>query len=144
MVLLIDSNATYLIMPQAKSKIASHYHLSNHLEKIPHSTINSSILVECRELKHVVSSSTKGETTRVFHNTQITISICYILKKLNYSQLPTPIKTDNSIAIDFVHKNISQKSSKLWNMCYYWLREQDTKKQFNIYLNKEYNNHANY
>ena len=79
MILLIDSDAAYLIIPQAKSRITGYYHLSNHLEKIPYPTISGAILVECRALKHIVTSSTEVETTSVFYNAQIVLPIHYIL-----------------------------------------------------------------
>ena len=82
MVLHVDSDAAYLVMPQAKSRIAGYYHLSDHPQKTPHPTINGAILVECRALKHVVSSSAEAETAGVFHNAQIAIPIRHILENL--------------------------------------------------------------
>ena len=65
-ILLIDSNAAYLIMPQAKSRIADYYYLSNYPEKTPHPAINGTILVECKALRHVVFTSTEATNAGVF------------------------------------------------------------------------------
>ena len=81
--------------------------------------INNLVLTECKVLKHVVSSSAEAETVKVFHNTQITIPIRHILKKLNHPQPAIPIKMKNSTVIDFVHKNMHYKRSKSWDIYYY-------------------------
>ena len=107
MILMIDSDTAYLVLSESKSRIASYYYLSNHSNKTSHPYINSIILVECKVLKYIVSSSTEVETTGMFHNAQTTIPIQYILEKLNYFQPATSIITNNSIVTGFVHKNIS-------------------------------------
>ena len=109
MVLMIDSDAAYLVMSNAKSRIAGYFYLSDHPFKTPHPKLNGATLVECRALKHIVSSSAKAETAGVFHNAQRAIPIRHSLEVLNHLQLPTPIKTDNSMANGFVHKNIHSK-----------------------------------
>ena len=67
-VLIIDSNAVYLAMPQAKSRIADYFQLSDHLTKTNNSTLNGAIIVYCRAIKHVVSLSVEAETVEVFRN----------------------------------------------------------------------------
>ena len=54
MILNIDSDAAYLVAPQAKSRIAGYYHLAHHPTKTQ--TINGAILVECKTRRHVVAS----------------------------------------------------------------------------------------
>jgi len=144
MTLLIDSDAAYLVMPNAKSRIAGYFQLNDHPDRVPHPTINGAILVECKTLKHVVSSAAEAETAGIFHNAQIAVPIRYILDKLGHRQPPTPIKTDNSTASGFVHNNIHQKRSKSWDMRYHWLRDRQTKQQFRIYWDKGENNYADY
>ena len=71
----------------------------------------------------------ESEVAGIFHNAQIIISLRRILKALNHPQPPTPLKTDNSIANGFVHKNIQQKRSKSWDMRFYWLRDKILQKK---------------
>ena len=119
MVLMVDSDAAYLVMPNAKSRIVGYFQLSDYPIKMNNPKLNGTILVVCKALKNVVFSSAKYETAGVFYNAQLAIPIRYILEKLNYTQPPTPLKIDNSMTDSFVHKNIHQKHSKSWNMRYY-------------------------
>ena len=103
MVLMIDSGNAYLVMPQAKSRIAGYYHLSDHPKKTPHPTINSAILVECKALKHVVSSSAEAEkqeyfiTHRLLHQLDTHLRNSTIIKQLHLSKSTTPQKQDSFI-----------------------------------------------
>ena len=84
MVLAIDSDAAYLIMPNAKSRITRYFQLNHHPEHIQHLDVNSAILIECKALRHVVSSAAKAKTAGVFHNAQIAILIRYMLEQLGH------------------------------------------------------------
>ena len=68
MILLVDSDAAYLILPNAKSRIAGYFQLNKHPDRIPYLNINGAILVECKTLKHVVSSAAEAETASLFCN----------------------------------------------------------------------------
>ena len=46
------------------------------------SPINGGVLVECKVLKHVVSSAAKAETGGVFHNCQTVVLVRNILNGL--------------------------------------------------------------
>jgi hypothetical protein len=144
MTLLVDIDAACLVLPKAKSRIAGCFQLNHHPDRVPHPTINGAMLVECKALKHVVSSASEAETAGVFHNAQVAVPTRHILEQLGHRQPPTPIKTDNSTASGFVHNNIHQKKSKSWDMRYHWLRDRQTKQQFNIYWDKGLNNNADY
>ena len=93
MILHIDSDASYLIAPEAKSRIAGYFYLNNK----PSDTINSaSILSECRTLKHVVTSSAECETACVIHNVKTAILIQYILNEIGHKQPSTLLIMDNN------------------------------------------------
>jgi len=144
MVLHVDSDAAYLVLPNAKSRVAGYFYLSDHPDKDISPTLNGAILVECKGIKHVLSSSAEAETAGLFHNAQIAIPIRYILDSIGHVQPATPLKTDNSTAHGFVHNNIHQKRSKSWDMRYHWLRKKQTKDVFRIFWDKGSNNHADY
>ena len=144
MSLHVDSDAAYLVSPNAKSRISGFFYLAEHPDKTTQPTLNGAILVECKTLRHVVTSAAEAEIAGVFHNAQISIVIRRILEALNHPQPPTPIKTDNSTANGFIHNNIHQKRSKSWDMRYYWLREQQTKNQCKFFWAKGIDNHADY
>ena len=67
-----------------------------------------------------------------------------MLQTLNHPQPPTQIKTDNSIANDFVSKNLKQKRSKYWDMSYHWLRDRCYQNQFKVFWDKGANTWADY
>ena len=72
MVLHIDSDAAYLVLPKARSRVAGYFRLLNQTPKSPD---NGAILVECKGLQHVVSSAAEAETHGVFHNAKIRVNI---------------------------------------------------------------------
>ena len=66
MILIVDSDAVYLVMPQAKSHIDSYFQMANNLKRILFSPPNGAILVEYKILYHIVSSAAEVEIARVF------------------------------------------------------------------------------
>lgn len=70
MILHIESDTAYLVMPNAKSCIAGYYYLSDHpppgkkVADIP--TRNRPLHIVCKTLQHVVASVAKAETTALF------------------------------------------------------------------------------
>ena len=82
----MDSDTTYLIVPKARSRVAGYYHLLDHPSASQHPRLDGVILVECKTLRHLVSSAAEAEVAGIFHNAQVTI----------------PMKTDNSTAKDFI------------------------------------------
>ena len=130
MILNIHSDAAYLVAPYAQSRIGGYFYLSSN----PSATMlhNAPIQIECKILRHVLTSSAECETTAVFDNTQKAIPTCYMLQQLVYSLLPTPIILDNSTTDDNIKNNMAQKRFKSWDLSYYWLRDQNILKKFNF------------
>ena len=145
MILHIDSDASYLVLPKAKSRIAGYFYLS---DLTPTSSTNlppnGPILVECKTIKHVVTSAAEAEISALFHNARTAIPLRRLLIALGHPQPPTPIKVDNSTANAFVHNNITQRRSKSWDMRFHWLRDPPTKQQIGVYWDKGTNNWADY
>ena len=149
MQLYIDSDAAYLVAPGAKSRIAGYFYCSSTTQNSTPTTIkqpllNSPIHVECKTLKHVVSSAAEAETGGLFSNCHFAISIKYMLQALDHKQGPIPIKTDNQTASAFVNNTLKAKRSKTWDMRYFWLKDRVSQSEFIIYWDKGSNNHADY
>ena len=144
MILHVDSDAAYLVAPKAKSRIAGYFHLTEHPNVTKHPKLNGAILVECKTLRHVVSSSAEAEVAGIFHNATMAVPIRNILQALNHPQPPTPLKTDNSTATGFIYNNIHQKRSKAWDMRYHWLRDRATQQQFRIFWQPGTTNDGDY
>ena len=84
MILLIDSNTAYLVIPKAKSRVVGYFQLNDDPKQIPYPIVNGVILVKYKALRYVVLSATKAETARIFYNAQVAIPIQYILEQLDH------------------------------------------------------------
>ena len=146
MILYIDSDAAYLVLPKARSRIGGHFFLGKLPPPPPalpsiHST-NAPILTVCKRLRNVVSSAAEAETGAAFFNSSEGIAIIRVLNILNHPQPPDgcPFKMDNAVTNGFIHSNIKQKRSKAWDMRYHWLRDKTALNLYRYYWAKgEYN-----
>ena len=150
MVLYIDSDAAYLVLPKARSRIAGHFYFGNQPPPLPtkphHVSTNGPIHTVCKAIRHVVSSSAEAETGAAFHNSKEGIPIRRLLTILNHPQPPdgTPFKMDNAVTTNFIHSNIRQKQSKAWDMRYQWLRDKNNLQEFRYYWDRGEHNEADY
>ena len=147
MILHVETDAAYLVLPNAKSRIAGYYFLSNQplpSPARPDPKPNGPILIECKTLRHVVASAAEAECGGLFHNGQMAVPIRQLLIDIGHPQPPTPLKTDNSTASNFTQCNMKQKKSKSWDMRYNWLRCRETQQQLRIYWDRGTNNLADY
>ena len=150
MILYVDSDAAYLVLPKARSRIAGHFYLGNQPSPAPTTpnpeSTNAPIHTACKRLRNVVSSAAEAETGGIFYNSQYAIPIRRILDVLGHKQpvSGTPFKTDNSTAIGFIRSNIKLKCSKAWDMQYHWIRDKATQRLFRYYWQKGALNNADY
>jgi hypothetical protein len=147
MALHIDSDAAYLVLPNARSRYAGHYFLSDRPLPPPaklNPKPNGPVLTICKTIRGVMSSAAEAETGGVYGNAQEAIACRISLLALGHAQTATPLKTDNSTANSFVHANIKQRRSKTWDMRWNWLRDKTTQEQLRIYWDKGINNQADY
>ena len=85
MCLHIESDAAYLVQPQARIRVAGHFYLS---EKIPvdntnpNTTHNGTILTEFRTVCNVMSSAAEAEKIGIFQNAKVAIPIITALTEL--------------------------------------------------------------
>ena len=136
MQLHVDTDAAYLVLPKARSRIAGYFRLLGQDTTIYDH--NGAILIECKTLRNVVTSAAEVETHGIFHNAKQTLPIRHILTELGHKQLqPTPIKTDNSTSAGYVNKNIQIKRSKTWDIYLHWLCDKEKQKKFQLFGTKE-------
>ena len=143
MILYVDSDAAYLVLPKARSRIAGFFRLRNKHNDI-HKQKNGAILVECKALRWVVTSAAEAETHGVYHNTIIAINICTILNAMEHPQPSTPIQTDNSTTEGFVNKTMTLKKFKIIGYALKFSSRQRNPKVKKLYWGKGKNNNANY
>jgi hypothetical protein len=107
MILHIHSDASYLLVSKARSRIGGLFLLG---KKSPeYDTLKGSILNVAVVIKNVVSSAAESEVGACFHNAQSGAPLRVTLTELGHTQPPTPLRTDNSTAFDIVNKTIKQK-----------------------------------
>jgi hypothetical protein len=131
MILNIHSDASYLLVSNARSRLGGLFFLGN---KAPEQdTLNGSILNVAVVIKNVVASAAESEVGACFHNAQSGAPLRVTLAELGHTQPPTPMRTDKSTAYGIVNKTIKQKRSKAMDMRYHWLTDRVRQKQFNVY-----------
>ena len=147
MQLHVDSDAAYLVLPNARSRFAGHFYLSDTPPPPPTKPTpkpNGAIMTICKTIRGVMGSAAETETAGVYGNGQEIIACRISLQALGHPQTATPFKTDNSTSNSFVHANIKQRRSKTWDMRWNWLRDKATHKQLRMYWDKGENNKADY
>ena len=100
MVLYVDSDASYLSLPKAQSRVGGHYYLIN----LSHDPVkepktapkpNGPDLTVCPILRHIMASAAEVEIAVIFKNGQEAMELRHILINLGHPQPPTSIKADN-------------------------------------------------
>lgn len=148
MILYIHSDASYLCLPKARSRVAGYYYLSDkpHNPNSPptNPTHNGPIHIECATLKHVVASAAEAEFGALFVNGKNACLIRVTLEEMGWPQPPTPICTDNNTAAGIVNSSIRQRRSKAMDMRFYWIQDRKRQGHFLIYWSPGKSNLADY
>ena len=152
MVLSIHSNASYHSETNARSRIAGHLILTDKLQQPtvapkPGDTLppdNGAILVISAILPMVVASATEVELAALYYNAREACTIRTTLTEMGHPQPPTPIQTDNEVAVGLALNNVKQRRSKATDMCFYWIRDQIQQGHFLVYWRPGKQNKADY
>jgi hypothetical protein len=117
MVVHIHSDASYLLVSNARSRLGGMFFLGN---KSPEQdALNGSILNVADVIKNVVTSAAESEVGACFHNAQSGAPLRVTLTKLGHTQPPKPLRTDNSTAYGILNDTIKQNRSKAMDMRYH-------------------------
>ena len=132
MILYIESDAAYLVLPKSRSRVARIFYLSNATVRRP--PLNGAIQVICKTLHNAVSFAAEAETGGIFIGGQQAVPIITALSKLNHQQPAsgTRISTDNSTAKGVLTANLCQKLSKVFDMQYWWIKDRIKQRQFEL------------
>jgi hypothetical protein len=131
MILKIHSDASYLSVPRARSRVGGYFYLSLGASN---PILNGPIHCVSKILKNVVSSAAEAEIAATFENCKEAVVIRTTLEELGHPQPPTPIQVDNTTAHGFVNDTIKIKRTKAIDMRYHWVVERRKHGQFSIYL----------
>jgi hypothetical protein len=131
MILHIHSDASYLSVSNAQSRLGGLFFLGNNSPK--QDKLNRSILNVASVIKNAVASATESEFGACFHNAQSGAPLRVTLNELGHIQPPTPLRADNSNLFGILNETIKQKRSKAMDMRYRWLTDRIRQKQFDVY-----------
>ena len=146
MVLHVESDASYLSEPKAKSRYAGYHYLSIDPKgtNIMYPPLNAPVLVSANIIKETVASAAEAELAGLFHNGQDALPLIHALHEIGHPQPPTPIQTDNSTAAGLANDTVKQKRSKAMEMRYFWIVDKVDANVFNVYWNQGKTNRADY
>jgi hypothetical protein len=131
MILHIHSDASYLSVSNARSRLGGLFFLGN---KSPEQhMLSGSIINLASGIKNVVASAAEPEVGACFHNAQSGAPRRVTLSELGHPQPPTPLRTDKLTAFGILNETIKQKRSKAMDMQYHWRTDRVRQKQFNVY-----------
>jgi hypothetical protein len=147
MILCIIADAAYLVLPNARSRCAGMYFLTDKpTSDPPDPKPNGAVHVLCKTLRGVPASAAEAETGGLFLNGQEAVPIITALEEMGHKQpiTGTPIETDNSTAHDILKAQVRMKRSKAFDMRYHWLKDRIAQSQFNLYWAPGKDNKADY
>ncbi len=114
--------------------------MSSNLELPPKNGTVSTIL---QIIKTVMSLAVEAKNGALYINCCKAVPVRHVLKFLGHPQPPTPIQTDNMIALGMMNQNVMKKL-KLMDMKYHWLQCRISQKQFQHYWATGKTNLGNY
>jgi hypothetical protein len=107
----------------------------------PHN--NGAVLTIAQIIKAVMSLAAKAKIGALYINCWEAVPAHYTLEFLGHPQTPTPIKTDNTMALGIVNNNIMKKLKAI-DMNYHWLWDRISQKWFCHYWAPGNENKGNY
>ena len=147
--LWIHTDATYLSEPKARSR-ASGFHFFSDKPCLPilpdHEPPmhNHPVLVPCKVIDAVMSSTQEAETGGGFINAKQALPIRQAAIEMGHPQGPTPLQFDNKCAMGILTGILKQRQSKGMDMRFYWLRDRHGQKQFYVHWKKGIDNRGDY
>jgi hypothetical protein len=144
MILHIDSGASYLSEPKARSRAGGFHYLSDHPQPGVEPPINGPFHIVCNLMRNVLASATEAEVAALFHNAQDGAMFRTTLGEMGWPQPATPIKTDNAVAEGIINDKVKQRRSKAIDMRFYWVRDRVRQGQFRIHWKPGSANNVDY
>ena len=106
--------------------------------------INEALQAISQIMNNVLASAAEAEVGGLFINGQAACPIRTTLTKLEHTQPPTIMVTDNECAQGIANDTVKQKCSKAIDMRFYWICDWVAQKQFQILWKKGADNLADY
>lgn len=145
MVLHIHSDASYLSVSDARSRLGGFFFLGPHPTTDPAaqpSCINGPVLINSTIIQSVMSSAAEAELGALFYNAKDGANLRNTLSDLGYPQPATPIQTDNACASGIANDTVRQRRSKAMDMRFYWIKDRVKQGHFVIFWHRGIDNDA--
>jgi hypothetical protein len=110
MVLAAHSDRSYFSEAKACSQTGGHFFMSSNTP-CPHN--NGAVLTIAQIIKAVMSLAAKAKIGALYINCQETVPTCHTLEFLGHPQPPTPIQTNNTMALSS-STTMSSRNLKPW------------------------------
>jgi hypothetical protein len=122
MILSVCSDAAYLVLPNARSRAAGLFFLSDRhstTSNPPSPKLNGPIHVLCKTLRTVAASASEAETGALFLNAQEAVPMITALQEMGHPQPVggTPLETDNATAHGILCMHKSACASRRHSTC---------------------------
>ena len=114
MILHIHSDASYNSEAKARSRAGGHFYLGNTASVRPTMHNNGAILNTSAIICNFMASASEAECGALFNNTKEAVSLRTTLHEMGHPQPPTPVEVDNSTALGFANKKLSNRSPSPW------------------------------
>lgn len=129
MILQGDSDAAYLVEPDARSRAGGFHFLGNK----EHTMFNGPIHVLAKTIKAVMASAMEAEMKALFMNAQLLVEYRQTLEDMGHPQPPTRIRIDNKSAHGVLTGIMKQKRTKSADMNANWVKDRCEQGQFELH-----------
>jgi hypothetical protein len=126
MELQVQSDASYLCRPRARSVLGGYHYLGRE------DRVNGPLFCTSKIISCIVASAAEAELGAGFQNAQKAIQFRTTLAELGYPQGPTILLLDNTVAIGLACDTVNAKRSKSMDMRFFWLRDRVRQGHFRI------------
>lgn len=148
----VISDASFLTVPKARSRIAGYFHL---IRKPKHATgipladapappLNGPIDVNVEIFKAVLASAAEAELGGLFSNAKKAVAFRTTLEEMGHPQSATLVQTDNACAAGIANKSVKQRRSRAFDMRFYWVQDRVEQGDFLVYWRQGSDNAADY
>ena len=120
MILAVHSDASYLSVKKARSRVGGHFFMSSDVEHPPN---NGAVHTIAQIIKAVMASAAEAEIGALYLNAREVIPMRVTLEEMGHPQPRTPMQTDNSVAQGLATLNVAPKRLKAMDMRFHWLRD---------------------
>jgi hypothetical protein len=128
MVLQIDSDASFQVCEQARSRAGGYHYLGSNDNQL----FNAPIDILAKVIKPVMGSAAEAEVAALHMNAQEAIPLRCCLEELGHKQPATCMRTDNQTAKGFIRGTIKQKRSRTFDRQFWWLKDRESQLQFKV------------